>query len=204
MTTKSSSWGWKPMETILENAQKGDFKLERFYVEPSYAAFRLGVMPGTYIRLLQKNCCGQEEVVMSNTNMEKRTNMDFVNNAHGDVLIGGLGIGMVVLAAQDKSEVQSITVVEKHQEVIDIVASQLPLNGKVSIILGDVETYVPEKRFNCIYLDIWNYINRDIYEMSMYPLRMRYRKFLVSKGQDPHRYIDCWAYVNARDDIPLF
>ena len=66
------------------------------------------------------------------------TNMDFCCNAYGDVLIGGLGIGMIILAIQDKSKVKSITVIEKNQEVIDIIAPQLKFNDKVKIICADV------------------------------------------------------------------
>ena len=39
--------------------------------------------------------------------------MDFCCYAHGDMLIGGLGIGMIILAIQDNPEVKSITVIEK-------------------------------------------------------------------------------------------
>lgn len=77
-------------------------------------------------------------VVMSDTMMEKRTNREFCDEAHGDVLVGGLGIGMILMAIQDNPAVNSITVLEKHQEVIDMVAQQLPLNKKVKIICADV------------------------------------------------------------------
>mgnify|MGYP000786328328 FL=1 len=42
---------------------------------------------------------------MSDTPMEKETNRDFVHNAHGNVLIGGLGIGLIILAIQNKEDV---------------------------------------------------------------------------------------------------
>ena len=41
---------------------------------------------------------------MSNTYMERWTNMNFCDYAHGDVLIGGLGIGLIILAIQDNPE----------------------------------------------------------------------------------------------------
>lgn len=75
---------------------------------------------------------------MSDTNMEKRTNSDFCINAYGDIIIGGLGIGMIIMAIQDKPEVNTITVIEKNQEVIDLVASQLNFNDKVNIVCADV------------------------------------------------------------------
>ena len=102
------------MSELLEDRQIGDWKLERFFIDKNnFSAIISGISPGTYVRLLHKGSC-----VMSNTSMEKRTNADFCIHAHGDVLIGGLGIGMIVLAIQDKPEVKSITVIEKNQEVV--------------------------------------------------------------------------------------
>ena len=90
---------------------------------------------------------------------------------------------------------------EKYQEVIDLVKDQLPLNDKVRIIQGDIFEYEPEDKFNTIYLDIWNNANsRRIYETEQRPLRMRYRKYLVTKAEDENRWIDCWMYKHNRDE----
>ena len=70
--------------------------------------------------------------------MEKNTNREFCSKAHVDIIIGGLGIGMIIIAIQDKPDVKSITVIEKNQEVIDMVASQLDFNEKGNIICADV------------------------------------------------------------------
>lgn len=143
------------------------------------------------------------EVVMSNTDMEKRTNSSFVTNAHGNVLIGGLGIGLILLAIQDKEEVKQIMVVEKHKEVIELVGSQLPLNEKVKIVNADVFDYKPTQKYNTIYMDIWNYINCDVYQMEMKPLISRYRRYLVPKSEDENRYIDCWCKHQAKNDMRI-
>ena len=137
---------------------------------------------------------------MSDTNMEKRTNSDFVINAHGNVLIGGLGIGLILLAVQqDKEDVKQITVVEKNMEVIELVGNQLPLNSKVHIIHDDVFDYAPQMKYNTIYMDIWNYINEDIYKEQMKPLISRYRRYLVPKSEDENRYIECWCKRQAKN-----
>jgi 16S rRNA A1518/A1519 N6-dimethyltransferase RsmA/KsgA/DIM1 with predicted DNA glycosylase/AP lyase activity len=78
---------------------------------------------------------------MSNTPMEHRTNREVIRKANGHVFIAGLGIGMILLPIQEKENVSSIIVLEKFQAVIDIVAPQLPLNDKVTIIKGDVFDY---------------------------------------------------------------
>lgn len=184
------------MADILEDRQIGDWKLEKFTIDSNnFAAIVQGITPGSYIRLLHRGEC-----VMSDTNMEKRTNMDFCINAHGDVLIGGLGIGMIILAIQDNPEVKSITVIEKNQEVIDMVASQLNFNEKVNIICADVFEWKPETgvKYDVSYMDIWSWINEDIYEREMKPLKRKYSRFLRSKKENPNRYNKCWAEYQAR------
>ena len=149
------------MFEILEDKKVGDFELSHFEIgeKDFIAMYRMGISAGRYVKLSHKGEC-----VMSDTDMEKRTNSSFVINAHGKVLIGGLGIGLILLAIQDKEEVGHITVVEKNKEVIELVGSQLPLNSKVHIVHDDVFEYKPLFKYNKIYMDIWNYINSDVYE----------------------------------------
>lgn len=189
------------MSELLEDRQIGDWKLEKFSIDRNnFSAMISGISPGTYVRLLHNGEC-----VMSDTSMEKRTNMDFCMNAHGDVLIGGLGIGMIILAIQDKPEVKSITVIEKNQEVIDMVASQLNFNEKVKIICADVFEWKPEKgvKYDVSYMDIWNWINSDVYNDEMKPLKRKYARYLRSKEENPKRYNKCWAEYQAKNSLRL-
>lgn len=59
------------------------------------------------------------------------------------------------------------------------------------------ETYIGMP--NTIYMDIWNYINEDVYNKQMKPLINRYRKYLVPKAEDENRYIDCWCKRQAKN-----
>lgn len=189
------------MANIIKPQEGQRFKVDTFeitYKDNWWAIVREGIDPGRYARLVDKE---NHACMMSDTKMERLTNIDVVKHAHGRVLIGGLGIGMIILALQDKPEVDKILVVEKYQEVIDLVKHQLPLNDKVEIVVGDIFEYVPEEKFNTIYLDIWNNANdRLIYEEEQRPLRMRYRKYLVPKSEDENRWIDCWMYKHNRDE----
>ena len=100
---------YQNMGEILKDKQVGEWKLEHFQIKPgNLYAFKNGIAPGNYVRL-----CHNGQIVMSNTHMERWTNMNFCDYAHGDVLIGGLGIGLIILAIQDNPEVHSITVIEK-------------------------------------------------------------------------------------------
>lgn len=189
---------YKDMSTILVDAQYGDFKIEHFTVgEGNIRAMLDGLPHGEYVRLM-----GNGRLLMSNTLMEQRTNAHFVTWAHGDVLIGGLGLGMIVLAIQDKPDVKSITIIEKSNDVIMLMLNQpnVYFNEKVNIVHGDVFTWKPAKgqKFDCIYMDIWPYINEDVYHDEMVPLKRRYARWLKAKSESPDRFNTCWAEWYAK------
>lgn len=187
---------YKNMSELLEERELNGWKLQKFEIKnDNIRAMFDGITPGKYIRLLHNGEC-----VMSDTNMEKRTNSDFCINAHGDIIIGGLGIGMIIMAIQDKPEVKSITVIEKNQEVIDIVASQLDFNDKVNIICADVFEWKPERdvKYDMAYMDIWNWINEDVYKNEMQPLKRKYARFLRNKDENPKRFNKYWAEYQAK------
>ncbi|APQ78869.1 TPA: hypothetical protein LA742_003542 [Clostridium botulinum] len=188
------------LSNILKEETKEDYAINKFTISKNNIRAMLeGIPQGEYVTLTYKG-----EVVMSNTPMEKRTNAYFVQHAHGDILIAGLGIGLIVLAIQNKKEVKSITVIEKSSDVIDLVAKQLPLNSKVKIINADIFKWKCEKnKYDVIYLDIWNYINSDVYEKEMKPLKERCKDYLKSKSESPSRFIKCWAEYEAKNNIRL-
>jgi hypothetical protein len=185
---------YKEMHQYLKPGKVGSFSLDQFEINDSNRPWRYYLADGKYVRLCDRTGC-----VMSDTDMEKRTNRDFVYYANGDVFIAGLGIGLIVLPIQEKEEVKSITVLEKYPEVIELVGKQLPLNDKVKIIQGDVFEYEFPKgtKFDTIYFDIWNYVNEDVYE-EMKLLKKKYRKYKRFKTENPKVYMDCWAEYYAR------
>lgn len=142
-----------------------------------------GFTAGKYARLSHREETGARgPTIMSDTWMERETNEPFVKAAKGNVLIAGLGIGMVLLDAQDDPDVWTITVVEKEQEVIDLVKPQLPLNSKVRIVCQDIFKYkATDKTFDVIYFDIWDKISGDNYE-EMKKLHRRFGKKLCPNG----------------------
>ncbi len=153
-----------------------------------------GQKAGTIVQLRDTE---KQEVVMSDTAMERDTNIDLLYEAHGDVLIGGLGIGLVLLALQKIRRVASITVIELHKELVDLVAPQLPLTDKCNIVIGDVFTWKPPKgtKYNTIYMDIWNNVCGDNYE-DMKTLRRRYGKML--DRTDKFSWQECWRRYETK------
>jgi hypothetical protein len=193
---------FESMAKVLESKETERFKLEKFEIKKR--SFITGNIPeGEYIKLSDKN-----EIfngcIMSDTPMEHRTNYGILNKANGDVLIGGLGIGMILMPLMRKEEVKSITIVEKYQDIIDMVGTQLPLNDKVKIVQGDIfENNFPKgTKFDTIYFDIWNFINSDVYE-EMKELKKMYRRCLRSKKDNPNSWIGCWAEHEAKTNSRL-
>lgn len=190
------------MIECLKPGQVGDHILDTFHIDGgTFYAICNGISGGDYTRLRYKG-----EVVMSDTQMEKSTNSFVMNYAHGDVLIGGLGIGMILLEIDKNPSVTSITVIEKYADVIELVGSQLPLSDKVTIINADVFEWKPPKgtRYDCIYMDIWNYINEDVYQEEMKPLKRKFSRYLKPKDISPKRFNKCWAESNARSGRRLW
>lgn len=132
-----------------------------------------------------------KKLVMSDTDMEKRTNSEFVEKAHGRVLIAGLGIGLIIRNIVDKPDVKEIFVVEKSQDLIDLVHPRLT-HKKLFIIQGDIHEWLPlkEASFNTIYFDIWNEISTDNLSDIRF-LERRFRKYLDKT--DEKRFINSWV-----------
>ena len=76
--------------------------------------------PGTYAALLVKTDSGHSECMMGDLGYERATCLEVVRRAHGNVLIAGLGLGMILHPILDKSDVSRVTVVEKYQDVVDL------------------------------------------------------------------------------------
>lgn len=196
------------METVYKDIKKhlspaviGQFAIEHFELseekvksEKMRAMFNgsyrevYSLEAGKYIKLIDKN---RHEIVMSNTAMELETNSGFVNVASGNVLIGGLGLGLVVMAIQSKKEVKKILVCEKEKDIIELVQKKLPFNKKVTVLHKDIFDLTPEKGFDTIYFDIWNGICGDNYE-DMKVLHRKWRRKLNEGGwMDSWRFKDC-------------
>lgn len=151
-----------------------------------------GLTPGIYTKLSRNG-----SIIMSDMPMEYRSSAEFLEEAYGDVLIAGLGLGLNIIALQEKSEVNSITVVEKHEEVIDLVYPYLPLKKKCTVICSDIFDYVPPPthKFQTMYFDIWDKINYDVSEIDI--LSEKFFDYLDISS--PSSYFGFW-----REDDAIF
>ena len=133
---------------------------------------------------------GLQKTMMSNHESETITNQKFIDSGKGDILIFGLGLGLIVFPLLKEIGINRITIVELDKGLIDMVSPiirfQDPLR-KVKIINGDCFSWETQERFDTIYFDIWETIDEKAYsEMGI--LEKRYLKNLKAGG-----WIDSWC-----------
>lgn len=144
----------------------------------------MAVTPGTYKTLSFTSPDGSTEVMMSNTQYEYRTNVGFVQNARGHVIIAGLGLGMLLRPLAAKSDVLSITVIERDADIIALVAEHYADLDKLSIIHRDIFKHKCSRVYDWGMHDIWATTSADNLT-QMHALRHRFRAHIRNQV--------CWA-----------
>lgn len=168
---------------IVPEGRCGDWAVERFTVSEQDVALenmrlafrgqgRRHIYPGTYTRLMYRSA-----LVMSDTRAEKLDHLEAVRQARGEVLLNGLGLGMVLQAMLNKEEVSHATVIEKAEEVIRLCGTHhVGQYGKrATIIHADALVWrCPRgKHYDVVWHDIWGNVCGDNYE-AMKTLHRRY------------------------------
>ena len=146
----------------IKDEALGDWAIETFEIPEFYAKIRnlveknhlMHLKPGTFKRLTYRG-----HVIMSNTAMERRTHVEPIKRAKGNVLVAGLGLGMYLQNIKDKEDVTSITVVEYSKEVIELIGKYYKDCEKIRIINEDIFEYVPDINFDFAFFDIWSDTN---------------------------------------------
>jgi len=148
---------------------------------------------GTYTRLVRTRKGSNERIysktVMSDTTAETRDLLPLARDAKGEVLIGGLGLGVAIdLVMQDK-DVKHVTVIEISQEIIDLVGKHFEdkHGDRLTIINADILEWKAPKNvhYDYCWFDIWDDICADNLK-DMTKLKRKYAKKADKKG--------FWAY----------
>ena len=117
--------------------------------------------------------------IMSDDDQEHKEHQHFLPNAYGHILSAGLGISMIHKPLMDNENFKSLTVVERSQEVIDLVWDHCHKDERFKIVHSDIYDYVPTQKFDIGWFDSWigeepggsraeNYpYYSEIYEMDM-------------------------------------
>jgi hypothetical protein len=193
--------GFERMVTLIPEGASGSAEIKHFQVEEAQSlltaiqaqqsGFRRDYVPeGQYASLLVNG-----ELMMSDTPAEREENMRPLEMARGHVLIAGLGLGMLAKAVADKPGVESLTIVEIHQGVVDLVYSNLKLDEfKAEVVLADAHEWKPSpgRKFDTIFLDIWPKYG-DSMLADMIRLKEKWQLFLNSGG-----WIEGWMERELR------
>ena len=130
------------------------------------------------------------KTMMSNHEFETLTNQKFLDNAKGDILVFGLGIGLIIFPLLKDNDVRTITIVEIDSGLIDEVFPiiiQNDLESKVSVILSNAFDFETDKMFDTIYFDIWSDINQQAFS----EMKILSEKF--TKNLKPEGWMDSWC-----------
>lgn len=159
-----------------------------------FTAFRAVKSPLEYV------ACGKYTqlrvhgtLMMSDTTMERETNKEFTQKAHGLILVAGLGIGLILFPLLDREDIEHITIVEKSQGVIDLVGPALKakFGDRLEIVCEDIFKWKPAKgqMFDTIYFDIWPSICVD----NLKDITRLHRKFRRYLNKTPRAWMDSWV-----------
>lgn len=103
-----------------------------------------------------------DEVWMLDAPSEMNTILPYAQKAKGKVLTFGLGIGFYVYMALLNENVESVTIVERSSEVIQlfntVLRPQFPSDKAINIIQGDAFDYFNEdtlNQYDSVFVDIW-------------------------------------------------
>lgn len=154
-------------ECIVPNGVCGNWRVESFIVSADASEatkFRAAITgrPGEYVpKGDYKRLRRGSVTIMSNTPMEANTNREFVQRAQGNVLISGLGLGLVLNAILKKPEITLVTVIEKYAEVITLVWPSFESDPRCHIVHADALEYRPPRGayYDAVWHDIWDSIN---------------------------------------------
>jgi len=189
---------YTPMATVIPEGRVGEATIQHMVIGEREASATLirtfitreaPIPEGTYARLLVRG-----HLMMSDTPMEQRSNYEVIHQARGDVLIAGLGVGMVVLPILAKPEVKSVLVVEKSPDVIALVEAPLrkALGDKADRLViqqADVYEFEPARgqKWDVLYFDVWGDVNSDDLKDS----KVLRKKFGRRKNRGG--WVGCWV-----------
>jgi len=151
--------------------------------------FSFRVHTGDYVRLHVNG-----ELMMTDTGMERISNKPFMDAAHGTVMVAGLGVGLVLNTILKKESVNRVVVVEKYQDVIDLVGPVFR-NEKLEIVCADINEYATEEKFDVIYFDIWP----EIGTQNLPEIKALHKKFRRNLNKpNPKKWIGIWMHDHIK------
>ena len=148
----SGEWSIEPFEVTINEA-----KMEK--VRALFNGGR-GVPAGKYTALKRNN-----QIIMSDTPDEIKDHFSIIRAAKDNVLINGMGLGVVLQACLNKDSVTHVTVIEQSEDVISLIGDYYKniYGDRLTIIHDDAFAYKPpiNIKYGAVWHDIWDNICAD-------------------------------------------
>jgi len=174
--------------TGIPEGESGDFSIQHCTTTtgpPSWLNYvnYKSLTGGPYTVLCQKFNGSPWMNIMQDSEAEYTEHDWLLSRMSGDILLGGLGIGMIHIPLLESSDVTSVTVVEKYQDVIDLVWDDCPKDERFTLVHDDIHTWDPDSTdglpttsWDVGWFDTWltmdsdsnnNVITSDMYKTMM-------------------------------------
>lgn len=145
---------------------------------------------------------GRGGVWMSDCPAELVAMHAFAESARGDVLVGGLGLGIVVRYLAMNPRVRSVTVVERERDVLDLIGPGLRRDVKVPVRLEHMRLErflekLPAWPYGSAFFDTWTGTGVTTWAQDVVPLRrLVWRRF-------GGRHVECWSEEEMHGQVLL-
>lgn len=96
-----------------------------------------------------------DEVLMWDDTIDLSINYKISNNCSGNVLIGGLGLGLLEKFLIKNENIDTVKIIEYNKDIIELISKYVP--KQYEIIQGDFKKYIVEtkQKYDTIVADIW-------------------------------------------------
>jgi len=160
---------WKTPATDIPEQTVGNFRILKRIVKagtawPMYKTFGYdyGIfMNDAVLTLLQERVGDAWRDWMVDSPYEWYAMVEYAMRTEpSNVLVGGLGLGLILNCLADRKDLDMIKVVEINTDVINMISPHLPRDKRIEIIQGDFFKVVPKlsrngETFNTVIVDIW-------------------------------------------------
>ena len=177
------------IEVDIPEGTSGDYEIAIYTDETTEKDWQLYLsMPkcanessDSWTVLLKENCLMP---IMQNSDAEYVEHQWLWDTMTGDILVGGLGIGMINQALIDNPDVTSVTIIEISQDVVDLVWDDCPKDDSFSLIVADFETWTPPEgtTYDVIWCDAWLVDNSLTYSAYRNLMTERYSQYTDNIG----------------------
>lgn len=199
---------WHTPATDYAEAERGDFRIHhgrytrgyyRMWGVDGHLLFRVR-KPIPCISLQQRRN-GKWRDWMVDDPPQYRAMQIYAEQSRGRVLTTGLGLGLIVHELAKNPKVESVTVVELSQEVVDLVEPYLPKG--IEIVVDDFYHFTEEtaRQWDTIIVDLWVSSSADEKRELLYHKVLPMGVFLSQKY--PGASITFHGFQNVSDIKPV-